>query len=128
VGGAGALIYLLAYLFMNLGAFGLVVMMRRQGILGDDIKDLGGLVKRSPMAAVVMAVFLLSLGGIPPTAGFVGKLVIFMAAIDARLYWLALIMVLNTAIAIYYYFRIVVSMWMDEPRDESRTRPARSWS
>ena len=114
----GALVYLLAYTFMNVGAFALITMLRRREIVGEDIKDFAGLWKRNPFAAVMMSIFMLSLGGIPPTAGFVGKLLIFMAAIDANLGFLAVIMVVNTAISIYYYFRIVVSMWMEAPRDE----------
>ena len=86
-------------------------MLRRKNVIGDELKDFNGLFKRAPIAAVAMAIFLLSLGGIPPTAGFAGKLVLFGGAMKAGYYWLAVIAVLNTAVSIYFYFRIVVAMW-----------------
>ena len=113
-----ALLYLFAYTFMNVGAFALIAALRRKDIIGDDIKDFSGLGRRCPWAAVAMSVFLLSLGGIPPTAGFIGKLFVFMAAVKAGEGWLAVIAVLNAAVAVYYYFRIIVAMWMTEARDQ----------
>ena len=111
------LLYLAVYLFMQLGAFAVVAAMRRRDIIGDELKDLNGLLKRSPMAAFALLVFMLSLGGIPPTAGFWGKLWLFGAAIDAGFIWLAVIAVANSALSIYYYLRVVVFMWInqDEP-------------
>ncbi len=110
------LIYLMVYVFMQLGAFAVVAMMRRQDAIGDELKDLSGLYARNPAAAVAMVLFLLSLGGIPPTAGFMGKFWLFGAAIDAGFYWLAVIAVANSALSLYYYVRIVVFMWVkDEP-------------
>lgn len=108
------LIYLAVYVFMQLGAFAVVVMMRRQDIVGDELKDLSGLYFRNPVAAVAMLLFLLSLGGIPPTAGFMGKFWLFGASIDAGFYWLAIIAVANSAVSLYYYIRVVVFMWMKE--------------
>ena len=108
------LIYLAVYVFMQLGAFAVVVMMRRKDIVGDELKDLSGLYFRNPIAAVAMLLFLLSLGGIPPTAGFMGKFWLFGAAIDAGFYWLAIIAVANSAVSLYYYIRVVVFMWMKE--------------
>lgn len=106
------LIYLLIYSFMQLGAFAVIVMMRRKDVVGDELKDLSGLYHRQPFAAFAMLVFMLSLGGIPPTAGFMGKLWLFGAAIDAGYVWLAVIGVLNSAVSLYYYLRIVVFMYL----------------
>ena len=108
------LVYLGVYLFMQLGAFAVVAAMRRSDIIGDELKDLNGLSKRSPMAAIAMLFFMLSLGGIPPTAGFMGKVWLFGAAIDAGFIWLAVIAVANSALSIYYYIRVVVFMWINQ--------------
>jgi NADH-quinone oxidoreductase subunit N len=107
-----ALIYLLIYAFMQLGAFAVVVLMRRADAVGDEVQDFSGLAKRSPAAAVAMLLFMLSLGGIPPTAGFMGKFWIFSAAIESDYIWLAVIGVLNSAVSLYYYLRVVVFMFM----------------
>jgi NADH-quinone oxidoreductase subunit N len=107
-----ALIYLLVYSFMQLGAFAVVVMLHRQDVVGDELKDFSGLHFRNPFAAFAMLLFMLSLGGIPPTAGFMGKFWLFSAAIDAHYYGLAVIGVLNSAISLYYYIRIVVFMYL----------------
>jgi len=106
------LVYLLIYSFMQLGAFAVVVLLRRQDVIGDELKDFSGLHIRNPFAAFAMLLFMLSLGGIPPTAGFMGKFWLFSAAIDAQYYWLAVIGVLNSAISLYYYIRIVVFMYV----------------
>ncbi len=106
------LIYLLIYTFMQLGAFAVVVMLRRADVIGDELKDFSGLHFRNPFAAFAMLLFMLSLGGIPPTAGFMGKFWLFSAAIDAHWYWLAVIGVLNSAISLYYYIRVVVFMYV----------------
>ena len=109
---AAMLIYLLIYAFMQLGAFAIVIMMRRRDVVGDDLKDLSGLHFRHPFAAFAMRLVMLSLGGIPPTAGFMGKFWLFSAAIEAGYVWLAVIGVLNSAISLYYYIRIVVFMYL----------------
>jgi NADH-quinone oxidoreductase subunit N len=106
------LVYLFVYAFMQMGAFAIVVLLRRREVIGDELKDLSGLYFRSPAAAVAMLIFMLSLGGIPPTAGFMGKLWLFSAAIEAGYVWLAVIGVVNSAISLYYYIRIVVFMWI----------------
>src|SRR5437773_1247414 len=111
-GVAAMLIYVLVYAFMQLGAFTVIVLMRRQDIVGDELKDFSGLHVRHPFAAFAMLMFMLSLGGIPPTAGFMGKFWLFGAAIDAGYVWLAVIGVLNSAISLYYYIRIVVFMYV----------------
>jgi NADH-quinone oxidoreductase subunit N len=106
------LIYLLIYSFMQLGAFAVIVFLRRKDVTGDELKDFSGLSVKHPFAAFAMLLFMLSLGGIPPTAGFMGKLWLFGAAIDAGYVWLAVIGVLNSAISLYYYIRIVVFMYL----------------
>jgi NADH-quinone oxidoreductase subunit N len=106
------LIYLLIYSFMQLGAFAVIVLLHRKDIVGEDLKDFSGLHFRSPFAAFAMLIFMLSLGGIPPTAGFMGKFWLFGAAIQSGYVWLAVIGVLNSALSLYYYIRIVVFMYV----------------
>ena len=113
-GVAAMLVYLGVYVFMQLGAFAVITMMRRSDIIGDELKDLNGLSKRSPVVAFAMLFFMLSLGGIPPTAGFMGKVWLFGATIDAGFIWLAVIAVANSAVSLYYYLRVVVFMWINE--------------
>lgn len=114
----GIAVYVLVYAFMNLGAFAVLVALRRKDIIGDEIEDLSGLFFRAPGAAIMMLIFLLSLAGIPPTAGFLGKYFIFLSLIEAKMYWLAILAVLYVAVALYYYFRMVVMMFMRESADE----------
>ncbi len=113
----GVLIYMLVYTFMNLGAFLVVVALRRKDLLGEDVDDLAGLMHRSPGYAVLMLIFMLSLAGIPPTAGFIGKYWIFLSLIETGHYVLAVVATLYMAVAIYYYFRVVRSMFIAEPAD-----------
>ena len=113
-GVTAALVYLFVYLFMQLGAFAIVALLRRKDVVGDELKDLSGLYFRSPFAAVAMLIFMLSLGGIPPTAGFMGKFWIFGAAIESGHIPLAVIGVANSAISLFYYFRVVVFMWIKD--------------
>jgi NADH-quinone oxidoreductase subunit N len=121
---AAMMIYLVIYAFMQTGAFAVVIMMRRADMIGDELKDLSGLFARQPFGAVAMLIFMLSLGGIPPTAGFMGKFWLFGAAIDAQYYWLAVVGVLNSAVSIYYYLRIVVYMFMKGDPTGSDPKPA----
>jgi NADH-quinone oxidoreductase subunit N len=125
-GVSAMLIYLFVYAFMQLGAFAIIVMMRRQDVIGDELKDLSGLYARSPMAAFAMLLFMLSLGGIPPTAGFMGKFWLFGAAIDAGYVRLAVIAVLNSAVSLYYYIRVVVFIYLkqDAIGSEPKASPA----
>jgi NADH-quinone oxidoreductase subunit N len=115
----GILIYLLVYTFMNLGAFTVLVSLRRKEIIGDEIEDLSGLFFKSPVPAVLMLIFLLSLAGIPPTAGFLGKYYIFLSLIQTRHYVLAVIATLYAAVAVYYYFKIVRSMFINEETEKT---------
>jgi NADH-quinone oxidoreductase subunit N len=120
------LVYLMIYAFMQLGAFGVITLLRRSDVQGDELKDFSGLAARNPFAAFAMLLFMLSLGGIPPTAGFMGKFWLFSAAIDSHYYGLAIIGVLNSAISLYYYVRIVVFMYLkkDTIGSEPVTSPA----
>jgi NADH-quinone oxidoreductase subunit N len=104
---------------MNLGAFLVVIAMRRQNIIGEDLDDFAGLVHRHPTYAFLMLVFLLSLAGIPPTAGFLGKYYIFWALIQTKHYALAVVATLYVAVAIYYYFKIVHSMFIREASEKA---------
>ncbi|HMA29107.1 MAG TPA: NADH-quinone oxidoreductase subunit N [Thermoanaerobaculia bacterium] len=108
------LVYLLAYAFMNLGAFGLVILLESKGYAGESVDDFNGLARKNPWLAAAMLVFLLSLAGIPPTAGFVGKYFLFSAAMKAGWFWLTLLAVLMSAVSLFYYFRIARAMYLVE--------------
>jgi NADH-quinone oxidoreductase subunit N len=112
---ASVMLYLTFYAFMTLGAFALIAMFRKGGLEGDEIEDFTGLAKRQPLAALIMLVFMVSLSGIPPTAGFIGKFYVFMAAVEAGLSWLAAIGLIFSAVSAYYYMRVVMLMYMREP-------------
>jgi NADH-quinone oxidoreductase subunit N len=115
----GIAVYVMVYTFMNLGAFLVIVALRRQGIIGEDLDDIAGLMHKSPGYAVLMLIFLLSLAGIPPTAGFLGKYYIFLSLIQTRHYALAVVATLYVAVAIYYYFKIVRSMFIREATEKA---------
>lgn len=118
-----ALFYLLAYTFMNVGAWAVVILLRREGVPSDRLEDFAGVAQRSWWAFGAMLLFMLSLGGIPPTLGFLGKWYIFAAAIDGGWAWLAVVGVINTAVSLYYYLRVVVVMCMREaPAETSLVR------
>jgi NADH-quinone oxidoreductase subunit N len=112
---ASVLFYLLAYTVSTAGAFGTLILCGSRGAEAVHFEDLAGIGKRHPAAALAFSLFLVSLAGIPPTAGFFGKLYIFQAAIDAELYVLAVIGLLNSLIAAYYYLRVMVFMYFREP-------------
>ncbi len=112
--------YLMVYTFINIGAFSLVVMLRRENLVGDRVVDFSGLQQRSPLAAFSMLVFMLSLAGIPATAGFIGKYYLFSAAMKAHFGWLAVVMVLNSVVSAFYYLRVVVMMYLRAPVDSVR--------
>ncbi|MFZ1803182.1 MAG: NADH-quinone oxidoreductase subunit N [Nitrospira sp.] len=120
---ASVLLYLTLYAFMTFGAFAIVAMLRKGGIEGVDIEDFTGLAKRHPVAALLMLIFMVSLAGIPPTAGFIGKLYVFMSAVEAGLPWLAAVALIFAVISAYYYLRLVMVMYMREPSDLSSTSP-----
>jgi len=115
-GGTGAvLFYLLTYTFTTAGAFGVITLCERARVEAVEVGDYAGLARRHPVLAAALGIFLLSLIGIPPLAGFVGKFYVFGAAVRAGYVWLAVIGVLNSAVAAYYYLRVVVFMYMREP-------------
>ena len=116
---ASIMIYLALYAFMTLGAFAVIGMLRKGGAEGEEIEDFTGLAKRQPLAAFLMLLFMVSLAGIPPTAGFIGKFYVFMAAVEAGLAWLAAIALIFAAVSAYYYLRVVMVMYMREPDPSS---------
>ncbi|MGA3125950.1 MAG: NADH-quinone oxidoreductase subunit N [Candidatus Korobacteraceae bacterium] len=108
----GILFYLLVYTFMNLGAFAVLTSLRRRKIIGDTIDDIAGLAQRAPVEAVLMLVFLLSLAGVPPLAGFYGKYFIFLSLVETGHYVLATVAVLYSVVAFYYYLKVANAMFM----------------
>ncbi len=131
-GYTGILIYLLVYTFMNLGAWSVIIILRRESIPGDHVEDLNGLMRTKPALAIFMLVFLLSLAGIPPTAGFIGKYYIFLGLIEAGsvesnpwMFALAVLAVIMTAVSVYYYYSIVKAMFLTEARPGDTLEPTR---
>ena len=116
----GILIYLLVYTFMNLGAFAVIASLRQRNVIGDEIDDMAGLYKRAPVEAVLMLLFLLSLAGIPPAAGFLGKYYIFLSLIESHHYVLASLGVLYSLFGLYYYLKIANAMLMRAPVEAER--------
>jgi NADH-quinone oxidoreductase subunit N len=116
----GILIYLMVYTFMNLGAFAVITSLRQRNVIGDEIDDMAGLYKRAPVEAVLMLLFLLSLAGIPPAAGFLGKYYIFLSLIESQHYGLASLGVLYSLFGLYYYLKIANSMLMRAPIETGR--------
>lgn len=111
----GILIYLSIYLVMSIGTFGCILAMRRGGRMVEGISDLAGLSKSQPLLALALAIFMFSMAGIPPLAGFFGKLYIFLAAIEAKLFGLAIVGVLASVVGAFYYLRIVKVIYFDDP-------------
>jgi NADH-quinone oxidoreductase subunit N len=125
--GGAILYYLLGYAFTNLGAFAVAVALERRGAVRDNIADYRGLATRHPMLAAAMALFMLSLTGVPPLASFFGKFYIFSAALDAHLLWLTVIAVINSVISAYYYLAVLIAIYAREGGVEPvtlRARPA----
>jgi NADH-quinone oxidoreductase subunit N len=116
----GIAYYLFAYLFMTAGAFAILIVLRQKGLIGEELEDFNGLYQRSPASAVLLLVFMLSLAGIPPTAGFMGKYFIFLSLIETHHPVLAVFAVLYIVPALYYYFRIVVHAWLKAPGEAPR--------
>jgi len=116
----GILVYLLVYTFMNLGAFAVITSLRNRDVIGDELDDIAGLYSRAPVEAVLMLVFLLSLAGIPPLAGFWGKYFIFLSLIESGHYVLAALGVLYSVFGLYYYLRIANAMFMRQPLEQEK--------
>jgi len=116
----GIAYYLFAYVFMTAGAFAVIIVLRQKGLIGEELEDLNGLYQRSPAAALLLLIFMLSLAGIPPTAGFMGKYFIFLSLIESKHPVLAVFAVLYIVPALYYYFRIIVHAWLKQPGEAPR--------
>jgi NADH-quinone oxidoreductase subunit N len=116
----GILIYLMVYTFMNLGAFAVIASLRQRNVIGDEIDDMAGLYKRAPVEAALMLLFLLSLAGIPPAAGFLGKYYIFLSLIESGHYGLASLGVFYSLFGLYYYLKIANVMLMRAPMETER--------
>ena len=123
VGIRGVLIYMVVYLFMSAGTFGCILAMRRRNIEMERIEDLSGLARTDPALALAFAVFMFSMAGIPPLSGFFGKLYVFLAAVQAGMWTLAIIGVLTSVVASYYYLRIVKVMYFDTPAPSFDRKP-----
>ncbi len=127
----GILFYLLGYTVTAIGAFGTIAALERREDETRantwDLEKFSGLAQRKPGWAAAMAIFMLSLGGVPPTVGFLGKLMLFGAAVDAGLVWLAVIGILSSAVGVYYYLRVVIYMYMRSAAGEAPT-PLRAWT
>ncbi|HEY0763131.1 MAG TPA: NADH-quinone oxidoreductase subunit N [Pyrinomonadaceae bacterium] len=120
-GNIGLIVYLLVYTLMNMGAFGVIISLRRRGIIGDNVDDLTGLGQKAPFMAAMMAIFMLSLGGMPITGGFIGKYFLFGGLINRAdadhkswYYWLAGWAIVNTVVSFYYYFRFIKVMYLGD--------------
>lgn len=107
--------YLLAYALMTVGAFGVVAFLERENGKGTSYEEWAGAARRYPLVGLSMAVFIFSLAGIPPTAGFLAKFYLFSSVVDSGLYWLAFFAIINSLISVYYYLRVLVYMYMKEP-------------
>jgi NADH-quinone oxidoreductase subunit N len=116
---SAVMIYLFSYMFMNLGAFAIVIALGRSDDPCESLQDYAGLARRRPGMAALMLILMLSLAGIPGTFGFIGKLYIFKAAIQTQNYGLAIIGVLASIVAAFYYIRVIVYMYMSEPAEDA---------
>src|SRR5260221_12376418 len=105
---------------MTWGAFAVIIMLRKKGLIGEELEDLNGLSQRSPASALLLLIFMLSLAGIPPTAGFMGKYFIFLSLIETHHPVLAVFAVLYIVPALYYYFRVVVHACLKQPGEAPR--------
>ncbi|MBA3715178.1 MAG: NADH-quinone oxidoreductase subunit N [Pyrinomonadaceae bacterium] len=126
-GYTGLALYLVVYTFMNIGAFGVIISLRRRGIIGDEVEDMLGLAQKAPGMALMMAIFMLSLGGLPLTGGFIGKWFLFGGLVQrgdaegkAWYYWLAAWAAINTVVSFYYYARFIRAMYLGEGAGDAR--------
>ncbi|RJQ52935.1 MAG: NADH-quinone oxidoreductase subunit N [Nitrospiraceae bacterium] len=110
--------YLMIYMLMNIGAFAVIIMLRREGFQGENLEDYMGLAKGHPLASALMLIFMFSLTGIPPTAGFIGKFYVFMEAINSGYTHLAIIAVLFSVVSAFFYLRVVMYMYMKDPKED----------
>ncbi len=127
-GASATMNYLFIYLFMNMGAFAVIILLQYKGVVGEALEDYKGLAKSHPVAAGLMLVFMFSLTGIPPTAGFIGKFNLFLAALHAGYTWIVIFAVLFSAISAYFYLRVIMLMYMYEPERDMKLAPSGSLS
>lgn len=118
-GYSASMFYVITYAVMALGAFGMIVLLSREGFEADSLEDFKGLNDRSPWLAFMMLLLMFSMAGVPPTVGFYAKLVVLKAALDANLVWLAIVAVLFSVIGAFYYIRVVKLMYFDKAVDTS---------
>ncbi len=118
LGTSGILFYLMAYAFMNIGAFTVVILLGKKGEENTLISDYAGIGFKYPLLSAAMTIFLLSMAGIPPLGGFMAKFYVFSAAVESKFYWLVIIGVLNSAVSVYYYLRVTVLMYFRESERE----------
>jgi NADH-quinone oxidoreductase subunit N len=117
-GPASALIYMALYLPANIGIFALILAMRRNGEPAETVADLAGLAQKRPWMATLFTMLLFSIAGIPPFAGFIGKLLVFTAAVNAGLVWLAVLGAVAAVVAAAYYLRLLASIWFSAPAEQ----------
>ena len=118
LGTSGILFYLMAYAFMNIGAFTVVILLGKKGEENTLINDYAGIGFKYPLLSAAMTIFLLSMAGIPPLGGFMAKFYVFSAAVKSKFYWLVIIGVLNSAVSVYYYLRVTILMYFRESERE----------
>ena len=123
LGTSSFIVYLLAYALTNIGAFAVLIALENRGVAAFQLNDLRGLGRRHPLLAAAMSVFMFSLAGVPPTAGFVGKFAVFRATWAAGLEWLALVGVITSIVAAFFYLRVIVLMWMRDEETKAVASP-----
>jgi len=123
---SGVLFYLLSYAFMNVGAFACVIMVGRFGQDNTELEAYAGLGFKFPLLGLAMSTFMFAMAGIPPTAGFIGKFLIFKAAVHEGYYWLTILGVLNSAASVYYYLRVIVTMYFREAPEKAAVEDLRA--
>ena len=123
-GYASAMFYIIIYVLMGLGGFGMIMLLSRAGFEADRMEDFKGLHERSPWFALIMMILMISMAGIPVSAGFWAKLAVLQAVVRADMVWLAVVAVIFSVIGAYYYLRIVKLMYFDKPEDTAPIAPA----
>jgi NADH-quinone oxidoreductase subunit N len=124
VGYGASMFYMVVYVLMNLGAFGMILLLSRGGFEAENLEDFKGLNQRSPWYAFLMLLLMFSMAGVPPTVGFYAKLAVLQAIISAGFVWLAVVAVLFSLIGAYYYLRLVKLMYFDAPADTAPITPS----
>lgn len=126
LGMAAILLYLFVYIFMSIGTFAVIILLRKTGVKGDEIRDFSGFARRYPSLGLCMLIFLISLIGLPPTAGFIGKMYLFAAAVQSEFYYLAVIGVLMSVVSLFYYIRVAKTMYVDDVIEGQELVPSKA--